>query len=647
MCHKLGPLRSFARGALVLGILGISGLPAPVARADGDRYGTNSRIIFQADTAPGLMSGEYVNYLHTASVGTNGNVMLFGVIRKQPEAYTSAIWSGPPDGLQLLVRSDQPVPGFEGLVPPAGIQNAAMSSDGSRVVFHTTEVTPEYDQIDRVWTRTAGVTTLAIVDSLNTLGEPAIADNGTLMLFYHYGYVNPSIYGFTRGLPGDLSLIISNAMTPPGFPVGTHLDVAGAWWATGGFPSSITRGGLLLNGSKVWTTSGDDLGRGLYLAGDGPLQRVVHAGDPAEGAPAGHTFVAYPPAGTGDLLRRASIAADGSISFQYETELGAEDWSGLWTYESGVRTLQVGLGDLIANRPGSTVRPYSDRTHLGDPGGIWFSPTPYRDAGGSLVFTGEIAETGNPAIFRAAGGQVTVLAEAGQPMEAGSDFAWYQAPSPPSAFSPFATPFVNDAGDILMWAYWDETGTGMNNSGLAPWVLDASGTSTAVVLPGDAYEFGPNDVREVEPVILNDAVRARWFRSSELSPVGHVICLVRWGWSQPSQWALVYAEPRSDQTGVPLADATAGTRISFSSQPFRGSGDIELVSGAVGSLKIGVYSATGRLVRHFLSRAAAGEVARVHWDGCSQSGDRVAAGVYFVRAEIAGQVDTKKLVLVR
>jgi glucose/arabinose dehydrogenase len=64
-------------------------------------------------------------------------------------------------------------------------------------------------------------------------------------------------------------------------------------------------------------------------------------------------------------------------------------------------------------------------------------------------------------------------------------------------------------------------------------------------------------------------------------------------------------------------------------------------------LAVSVYSATGGLVRHLHRGVTAPGVVPVEWDGRDARDRPVPAGVYFIRAESAGRVDTERIVRIR
>ena len=82
--------------------------------------------------------------------------------------------------------------------------------------------------------------------------------------------------------------------------------------------------------------------------------------------------------------------------------------------------------------------------------------------------------------------------------------------------------------------------------------------------------------------------------------------------------------------------------------PFNPRTSISYRVAASGFAQLRVYSPGGALVRTLVSRVHdAGEVRRVEWDGTDDRGRRVASGIYFYRLENAGEVRTRKMVLLK
>jgi flagellar hook assembly protein FlgD len=64
-------------------------------------------------------------------------------------------------------------------------------------------------------------------------------------------------------------------------------------------------------------------------------------------------------------------------------------------------------------------------------------------------------------------------------------------------------------------------------------------------------------------------------------------------------------------------------------------------------VNVGVYDVTGRNVRVLQDGALTPGVHHCTWDGRDSEGRAVSAGVYLYRYQIAGEVLTRKMVLMR
>jgi hypothetical protein len=615
--------------------------------ASTDRYGTNSRIVFREDNAPGLGAAERVVELDHFTVGSNGNLLVVGSIDSGGTG-ARAVWYGPPDAIALIYRDDLPLPGFEQLADLGTLQMARMSDRGDRVAFLTDDA-----DSSRIWTHVNGATSRANVGANHRYRQVSIANNGALVVGVGHTYDfgdpdnDPTIYSVRRGLPNHLVDFVSELYLIPGFP-SSRYSLAAAVNCEGpvSYRSTGTNGhylalvGLVEFGYK--TVELDSLSA-LYSNGSNGSGRIVaYAGEAAPGAPPGYRFVDY---GFDENARlgRASVSEDERVVFQWETELDSNIWAGLWSFSAGGTALVVGEGDPIDNRPGLSVRPNTYRTHVpGGSGGIQLWNLPQSSRQGDIVFPGEILETGNPAVFRYAEGKVEVLAEAGHPFEDGSPYSWGDAlPLPPDE-APFMTPYLNAPGQVLLWA---NVSNGEENiSGLSPWIIDRLGMSAPVVLPGDTFEFGAGDLRTVTPQSHHDAATAKWYGGSVLSAVGHVLTRVQ----SSAGWGILFTEPAAQISRTPDVEVTGNElRIRLLPHPFQGQGAIELRSRDMGPVRVSIFDIAGRLVRRMDTRFEAGGRATVHWDGRGQSGSLVGSGVYFVRVEQGRDSVTRKLVLVK
>ncbi len=80
--------------------------------------------------------------------------------------------------------------------------------------------------------------------------------------------------------------------------------------------------------------------------------------------------------------------------------------------------------------------------------------------------------------------------------------------------------------------------------------------------------------------------------------------------------------------------------------------EITIISFGIGQRAMGIglsiYDATGKLVKDFsLSTAYGLQPTTIQWSGTDQHGRCVPAGVYFVKLEVAGDEETKTIVLTK
>jgi flagellar hook assembly protein FlgD len=66
-----------------------------------------------------------------------------------------------------------------------------------------------------------------------------------------------------------------------------------------------------------------------------------------------------------------------------------------------------------------------------------------------------------------------------------------------------------------------------------------------------------------------------------------------------------------------------------------------------GPVRLRIYDVEGRLLRTLIDGTRAQGTAEVWWDGRDDAGRAVAPGVYFVRLDLRGAVETAKLVRVQ
>jgi hypothetical protein len=107
--------------------------------------------------------------------------------------------------------------------------------------------------------------------------------------------------------------------------------------------------------------------------------------------------------------------------------------------------------------------------------------------------------------------------------------------------------------------------------------------------------------------------------------------------------------PAGPGTGVPHGGFANALGQAFPN-PFNPVTTLEYSTAAPGLVTLRIYNAAGRVVRTLVDDKMEPGEHRTTWDGTTDTGDRAASGVYFVRMEIAGSKPfsaTKKLVMLK
>ena len=101
--------------------------------------------------------------------------------------------------------------------------------------------------------------------------------------------------------------------------------------------------------------------------------------------------------------------------------------------------------------------------------------------------------------------------------------------------------------------------------------------------------------------------------------------------------------------GTPVADApAAGTGLRAATpNPFNPATEVRFELAAAGRARLEVLDTRGRLVRVLADAQMPAGLQHVIWDGADDAGRRVGSGVYLLRLETAGTVDTGKVMLVK
>jgi len=98
--------------------------------------------------------------------------------------------------------------------------------------------------------------------------------------------------------------------------------------------------------------------------------------------------------------------------------------------------------------------------------------------------------------------------------------------------------------------------------------------------------------------------------------------------------------------GVDPAPAPSRIALSASPNPSRRGTSFSFTLGSAGRTRLGIYDASGRLVRQVLDGESAAGTHRIAWDGRDADGQSVRAGIYFTRLEsLNGNASGKLVVL--
>jgi hypothetical protein len=98
---------------------------------------------------------------------------------------------------------------------------------------------------------------------------------------------------------------------------------------------------------------------------------------------------------------------------------------------------------------------------------------------------------------------------------------------------------------------------------------------------------------------------------------------------------------------APEAAPPQAILIGASPNPMAGAADIRFTLPAAGPAALRVYDPAGRLVAELARGSRPAGEQSLHWDGRADSGARIGRGVYFLRLEHAGGVETRSVVVDR
>jgi hypothetical protein len=201
------------------------------------------------------------------------------------------------------------------------------------------------------------------------------------------------------------------------------------------------------------------------------------------------------------------------------------------------------------------------------------------------------------------------------------------------------------------WTQLDDRYTG-NSSGwvrkaysLAPWLgrsvyirvraASDDGTNNGGMYVDDIYPVPAFATRTVISNTITDT-----FYTFTAKPDGHYYYRVRghntyWNWGDQSWLQDVQVGASGVATPVPgLRSQTPDTKIcGVGPNPFSDRTLVNYSLGRTGSVKLGVYDASGKLVRELVNASRDPGDHSVAWDGRDQTGRKLANGVYVLRLE--------------
>jgi hypothetical protein len=126
-------------------------------------------------------------------------------------------------------------------------------------------------------------------------------------------------------------------------------------------------------------------------------------------------------------------------------------------------------------------------------------------------------------------------------------------------------------------------------------------------------------------------------------------------WSETTFWyelRAILSWGEEVVSGDPVSVTTGGrlrARLSAPApNPFASSTSLEFdVPNHIGAVRLAVYDLRGRVVRTLVDGAVSTGRYPASWDGRDERGRQVPSGVYFVRLDVGGEVEARKLLLVK
>jgi spore coat protein A len=117
-------------------------------------------------------------------------------------------------------------------------------------------------------------------------------------------------------------------------------------------------------------------------------------------------------------------------------------------------------------------------------------------------------------------------------------------------------------------------------------------------------------------------------------------------------WPYMSASAGQIELGAPVVGPASGAgrealRVEVYPNPFNPQISMRFELKAAGRVEAAIYDVGGRLVRRLADRNYPTGTQALQWDGTSDNGEAVSAGVYFLRMRAGGAVETRRLVMIK
>jgi hypothetical protein len=221
--------------------------------------------------------------------------------------------------------------------------------------------------------------------------------------------------------------------------------------------------------------------------------------------------------------------------------------------------------------------------------------------------------------------------------------------------------YSTDAGSS-----WASIVDGTLDSGVHPWIVDAPPSDNCLVRVSKSADPGTNDTSDWAFSVYQEV---NWVSVTPVSGDVSVgsrasveVTLDATGLDEGNYYAdIIISSNGGDPVTVPVALHVGATGIDdgefdtpsmyvlkgVSPNPFNPVTTVTYEVPTDASIRLAIYSVTGRLVRTLVDGEVGAGHRTVVWDGRDDRGREVGSGVYFCRMEAAGFDDTAKMVLMK